>query len=98
MRLIWDEQARNDLIRIRRYIARDNPTAAAQVAARIRARFLGLLEYPLMGREGRVLRTREIVIPGLPYIGIYRVDENRQTIEILRVMHGAQLYPPADEG
>jgi toxin ParE1/3/4 len=94
MRLIWDEQARNDLIHIRRYIARDNPAAAAQVAARIRTRILGLLEYPLMGREGRTPRTRELVISGLPYIGIYRLDESRETIEVLRIMHGAQLYPP----
>jgi addiction module RelE/StbE family toxin len=94
MRLIWDEQARNDLMHIRRYVARDNPTAAARVAATIRARILSLLEHPLMGRDGRTPRTRELVISGLPYIGIYRVDESRATIEILRVMHSAQLYPP----
>jgi toxin ParE1/3/4 len=94
MRLVWDEQARNDLIRIRRYIARDNPAAAAQVAEKIRIRVLSLLEYPLMGRGGRVSDTRELVISGLPYIGIYRVDDGRQTIEILRVVHDAQRYPP----
>ena len=96
MRLIWDEQARTDLVRIRRYIARDNSAAAAQVAARIRARILGLLEFPLIGHEGRTPRTRELVISGLPYIGIYRIDESRETIEILRIVHGAQLYPPDD--
>lgn len=96
MRLVWDEQARSDLVGIRRYIAQDDPAAAAQVSAKIRARILTLIEYPLMGREGRTPRTRELIISGLPYIGIYRLDDERGTIEIIRVMHSAQLYPPDD--
>lgn len=97
MRLVWDEQARADLIAIRRYIARDNPAAAARTAKQIQTRILGLLDYPLMGRIGRSPNTREVAIAGLPYIGVYRVDDSRKTIEVVRVVHGAQLYPPEEE-
>jgi toxin ParE1/3/4 len=96
MRLVWDEQARTDLIAIRRYIARDNPVAAARVSERIRTRIMHLLEQPLSGRIGRIPNTRELVVSGLPYIGIYRVDDDRKTIEVMRVVHGAQLYPPEE--
>jgi toxin ParE1/3/4 len=96
VRLIWDEQARTDLIAIRRYIARDNPAAAVRVSERIRTRIVHLSERPLTGRIGRIPNTRELVISGLPYIGIYRLDDNRETIEIMRVIHGAQLYPPEE--
>jgi toxin ParE1/3/4 len=46
-----------------------------------------------MGRAGRVRGTRELVVPGLPYIVIYRV--RKDTIQIARILHGAQLWPPA---
>jgi len=32
--------------------------------------------------------TREILFPPLPYVGVYRMKE--QTIEVLRIYHGAQ--------
>ena len=36
--------------------------------------------------------TRELVVAGTPYIVIYRVG--RERIDILRVVHGAQRWPP----
>jgi len=50
-----------------------------------------LAQYPLMGREGRVRGTRELVIIGSPFIVVYRVTKTR--IEILRLLHGARLWP-----
>jgi toxin ParE1/3/4 len=96
MPLIWGEQARTDLIAIRRYIARDDPATATRVAKQIRTRVLKLLKYPDIGRIGRTPNTREFVISGLPYIGIYFLDNERKTVEILRIVHGAQLYPPEE--
>jgi toxin ParE1/3/4 len=96
VRLIWGEQARTDLMAIRRYIGRDDPAAAERVARQIRTRVLNLPGYPDIGRIGRAPNTREFVITGLPYIGIYRLDDKRETIEILRIVHSAQLYPPED--
>jgi toxin ParE1/3/4 len=35
--------------------------------------------------------TRELVVAGTPWVVVYRV-KNR--VEILRVLHGAQSWPP----
>ena len=46
---------------------------------------------PAIGRPGRVLGTRELVIGRLPYIVPYRVRE--KDIEILRVLHTSRRWP-----
>ena len=49
-----------------------------------------------MGRVGRVRGTRELVIAGTPYIAAYRVKG--RVILILRILHGAQLWPETMSG
>jgi toxin ParE1/3/4 len=44
-----------------------------------------------MGRPGRVIGTRELIVPGTPYVVAYRVRES--TMEVLAVMHSAQQWP-----
>jgi toxin ParE1/3/4 len=73
------------------YIARDNPAAADRVADRIKRSVEQLAEHPALGRAGRVPGTRELIIPGTPYIVPYRVREN--AVEILRVFHAARRWP-----
>jgi toxin ParE1/3/4 len=97
MRIVWLEDARDDLSAIRRYIGRDNPAAARRVATRITAAVARLADAPHSGRPGRWAGTREIVITGTPYLAPYRVREG--VIEVLRVFHGAQERPeqPGDD-
>jgi toxin ParE1/3/4 len=59
---------------------------------RIRAAVDQLAEYPSMGRVGRVPLTRELIIGGTPWIIVYRV--RAEMVEIIRVLHGAQSWPP----
>jgi toxin ParE1/3/4 len=73
------------------YIAADNPTAAAALDEEIEHQTDMLAEHPLMGREGRVQGTRELVISSSPFIAVYRVNNKR--IEILRILHGALMGP-----
>lgn len=75
-----------------KYIAEDNPDAAARVVARIVTAVDLLSEHPAMGRTGRVKGTRELVFADIPYIVPYRVQ--RSTVEILTVMHTSQEWPP----
>ena len=91
MRVRWLDQAVEDLKAVRGYIARHNPSAAADIAQRIREAVQILGDYPAAGRAGRVPNTRELVVSGTPYILPYRV--RAETIEILRVLHGAQQWP-----
>jgi toxin ParE1/3/4 len=44
-----------------------------------------------MGRPGRVLGTRELVIPDTPYIIPHRV--RRERLELIAVFHGHQKWP-----
>lgn len=96
MRVSWQEDAIGDLIALRRYIAQENPRAAGQVAERIRLATRNLKAHPEIGRPGKIENTRELVIPGLPYIVIYRVY--RETAVILRVLHGAMRWPERFQG
>jgi addiction module RelE/StbE family toxin len=58
---------------------------------RIRAQVRQLLQFPETGRPGRIEGTRELVISRTPYIAAYRIMG--ETVRILRVLHGAQLWP-----
>jgi toxin ParE1/3/4 len=73
------------------YVAQDNPTAAVRLDEEIDRHTDMLSDYPLMGREGRVKGTRELVIGRTPFIAVYRVKQKR--IEILRLLLGAQRWP-----
>jgi addiction module RelE/StbE family toxin len=91
MRVRWLRRARRQVDEIGAYIARDNPAAADRVVERIRQAADRLAAHPLMGRQGRVIDTRELVVPGTPYIVAYRV--RGQSVQILAVQHSAQRWP-----
>ena len=91
MRLEWLPQALNDFDEIIDYIAEDNPVAAIEQGDEIENQVAGLLENRHQGRPGRVKGTRELVIVRTPYIVAYRVT--KEAIQILRVFHGARLWP-----
>ena len=92
MRLRWTRRADRDLEEIAQYVGQDNPAAAARVVLELIDQAETLLpEYPSIGRAGRVLGTRELVIGQLPYIIAYRV--RGQDVEILRVLHSARAWP-----
>jgi addiction module RelE/StbE family toxin len=91
MQVRWTMPAADDLRRIARYIRRDRPLAARNVAKTIFDAGNGLEIFPERGRKGRIPGTRELVFPGWPYILVYQVEE--QTVEILRIYHGAQDWP-----
>ena len=88
MRVRWTAPAAQDLYRITRYIRRDNPEAARDVAKTLYDGCESLTHAPHRGRKGAEPGTRELVFSPLPYIAVYRVTES--VIEILRIWHGAQ--------
>jgi len=90
MRVKWLAEAGQDLIDIRTYIAREHPDTAQAVAQRILDTVTYLRDHPGIGRTGRITGTRELVIPGLPYIVPYRIKGN--VIEILGMLHGAREW------
>jgi len=95
MRLRWLPDALMDIDEIGEYIANDNPTAADRVVTRIKEAGTMLADNPRMGRYGRVGNTRELVVPGLPYIVAYRVD--KQAVDILGVIDARRQWPESFE-
>ena len=92
MRRRWSRRAEDDTARIVEHIAKENPRTAINVGDTIERSISQLKSFPEMGRRGRVPGTRELVISGLPFIAIYRARAS--IVQIARVLHGAQQWPP----
>jgi toxin ParE1/3/4 len=101
MRLRYTPRAVHHLHAIADYIAERSPVAAQHVGSRIREAAELLAKFPELGHMGALAGTRELIVPGLPYIVVHRVEPGDQdTLTILGIYHGAQLRPgqaPPDE-
>lgn len=91
MRLRWTLAAADDLDSIGDYLAKHLPALAKSTIQEIYQVILTLRTIPNRGRIGREEGTRELVLPRLPYIVIYRVRDD--DVEILHIYHGAQHRP-----
>ena len=91
----WRSQAQDDLHDIFRYVFEFQPSAAWSLRDVIARNVEFLALHPALGRSGRVPGTRELVIPGTPYIVAYTVDSRRDVVQVLAVIHGARLWPAA---
>jgi toxin ParE1/3/4 len=91
MQVRWTTPATQDLEEITLYIQKDSRDAAEAVAKTLFDSANSLELLPSRGRIGRIPGTRELVVPGLPYIIVYRIDE--AAIQILHIYHGARNWP-----
>ena len=96
MRLRWSEQARQDLLDIGRYIARDNRVAARRWVERLRERARAAAEAPRSGRMvpeiGRE-DLREVLM------GNYRIvyTVGKAEIRIMTLFEGHRQLPEGVE-
>jgi len=90
--LVWLRRAIADRDAQLDYIAQDNPFSAIEQGDRIARQVGQLVQNPEMGRSGRKHGTRELVISRTPFIVVYRIKGQR--IELLRLLHGSQQWPP----
>lgn len=91
MQLRWAASAEADLERIADYLSQHTPLHADRLIWSIYRAPEILLRSPLIGREGRRPATRELVLAPMPWIVIYVVRND--TIDVVRVLHGAQRWP-----
>jgi len=92
MRIEWSAHAVADLEAISAYIEQDRSLDMAnRVARTIYDAVQSLRALPYRGRAGRIENTRELVLPRLPYLVVYRVYEDR--VLILNIVHGARRWP-----
>jgi toxin ParE1/3/4 len=97
MRVVFDDEALEDLRQVFEWIAKDSPRAADALIARIfdKAKRLAAPELSNMGRPGLVEGTREL-IEG-PYIIVYKVFDDHGEVVILSVVHGARDRTSEDD-
>jgi toxin ParE1/3/4 len=91
MQPIWTLLAKRRVLEIRSEIAKDNELAAARTIGKIRAAVKQLDPHPHSGRPGRIAGTRELVVPGTPYMVAYQIFKNK--VEIISVVHEKQQWP-----
>ncbi len=91
MKIRWTKRAIRSLASIHAHISRDSPAAAARVAAAVLDATVQLGQFPQSGRSARIEGTRELVVPGLPYIVPYRIVDD--AILILSVIHTSRKWP-----
>ena len=91
MRIQWTPAAAADLQNLSDYLKDHHPHYRQPTMRKVYAAIQSLKEWPHRGRVGREEGTRELSFPPLPYVAVYRVEE--QSIEVLRIYHGAQDRP-----
>jgi toxin ParE1/3/4 len=91
MKIVWSRRAIRHLTTVRDYVAQDSPESAAEVASKILESVAQLTKYPNLGKQGRIAGTRELVVPGTPYVIPYRIHRSR--VELVAVFHGRQRWP-----
>jgi addiction module RelE/StbE family toxin len=88
MRIRWTPAAVADLQHISDYLSEHRPRYRQPTIRKLYDTIRSLRQSPYRGRPGSEEGTREIAFRPLPYIAVYRLKE--QTIEVLRIYHGAQ--------
>ncbi len=91
MKILWSPKAQSHLRQIQEYIADDNPIAAAETARTLVDADERLALFPASGRPGLMPYTRELVVPGTPFIIPYRIKDG--VVEILGILHSARRWP-----
>jgi toxin ParE1/3/4 len=88
----WADSAFADFRAISQYIEQNGGIEAANRVSRgIYESIQTLRTMPYRGRPGKIADTRELVVPGLPYVAFYRVIGDR--VRVFGIVHGARNWP-----
>lgn len=93
MKVRWTDEALGHLDSIYQHIAADSPVYALRMVDKLTRRSQQISDFPLSGRlvpEYEEYAVREVIEP--PYRIIYRVVADHH-VDVLAVIHGAQLLP-----
>ena len=91
MRIRWTPASAADLQSISDYLKEHHPRYRDPTMRKLYAAIRELKEWPGVADRGARKAPERFLFPPTPYVAVYRVRE--QTIEILRIYHGAQDRP-----
>lgn len=98
-RIVWSRASQRDLRNLVRFIAKDSPERAEHFGYRIVARVEMLHDHPRLGRivpEFNQPDLHEVLVA--PFRIIYRLNDEKELIEILRLWHAARDTPDIETG
>jgi toxin ParE1/3/4 len=87
MRIRWTPAAVADLEHISSYLKERRPQYRQPTMRKLYEAIRSLKQSPERGRPGSEDGTRELFSAPLPYVAVYRVDED--SVEVLRFYHTA---------
>ena len=90
--------ALRDLKDIFDWIAQDSPATALRVVGRLRQNIEILADFPHLGTVGRIDKTFELSVTGLPYIVVYRLGIRGEPENILieAIVHSSRNFPSVE--
>ncbi|WP_031359207.1 type II toxin-antitoxin system mRNA interferase toxin, RelE/StbE family [Caballeronia sordidicola] len=91
MKVVWTPEAEQDRDEVWEYIAADSVAAAARMDQLFSDTAARLVDFPELGRPGKIAGTREL-IPHDNYRLVYEIDGD--TVWMLALIHTARLWPP----
>ena len=94
MRVLWTPGARQDRADIWNFIAADNTGAAVRMDQVFSDAAATLSEFPMRGRQGKIVGTRELV-PHESYRLVYEIEG--ETVWLLAIVHTARQWPPMQD-
>ncbi len=90
MLIKWAVSAQEDLRSILQYFINEQDEETGQELVNgLFGSTTRLENFPLSGKPGEIHDTRELILPKLSYILVYKV--NNATVEIIRVIHTSKL-------
>lgn len=93
-KIIWDDEAIEELGLAVRRIAQDNPATAHKFGGIILQKAGMLGAFPRLGKIFRKLNRDDVrEIPFPPYRIIYHVKDAEKCVRILKIWHGARREP-----
>ncbi|MEK7156817.1 MAG: type II toxin-antitoxin system RelE/ParE family toxin [Patescibacteria group bacterium] len=90
MNIIIAEAAYDDLDHIYAWVAKDGGTAADAVVNRILVSTKRLGNFPHIGHSGKTAETYEWIVPGLPYVVVYKLQPAYNVVIVVAFFHCAR--------
>jgi toxin ParE1/3/4 len=94
VKVFWTPEAQQDRAEVWGYIAADNPAAAARLDELFSVAAAKLIDFPMLGRIGKIPGTREL-IPHENYRLVYEIEGD--IVWVLTLVHTARQWPPLRE-
>ena len=91
MKIRFTRLAHQDIQEVYEYISQESHQAAQSVLDHIEKAIDQLIIHPKIGRLGRVTKTRELIVAGLPFIVVYSTSD--KFVDIVSIMHTSRRWP-----